>query len=91
MRAEGDIRMQFGDIAKANPAVAIGSYPFFDPQCGAKKNVVLRARNGQKLARRRPNARREHAGASAASTIKSRLSFALSRRKQGFESPRERQ
>jgi hypothetical protein len=23
--------MQLGDIAKANPKVAIGSYPFFDP------------------------------------------------------------
>ena len=29
---EGDIGMQLGEIAKANPAVAIGSYPFFDPQ-----------------------------------------------------------
>ena len=28
---EGDIGMQLGEIAKANPAVAIGSYPFFDP------------------------------------------------------------
>ena len=34
---------------------------------------------------------RGHAGANAASTIKWRLSLALSRRKQGFESPRERQ
>jgi hypothetical protein len=24
--------MQLGEIAKANPGVAIGSYPFFDPQ-----------------------------------------------------------
>ena len=29
---EGDIGMQLGGIANANPAVAIGSYPFFDPQ-----------------------------------------------------------
>src|SRR5262249_15335031 len=28
---EGDIGMQLGEIAKANPEVAIGSYPFFDP------------------------------------------------------------
>jgi chaperonin GroES len=26
--------MQLGEIAKANPGVAIGSYPFFDPQHG---------------------------------------------------------
>ena len=32
---KGDIGMQLGEIAKANPAVAIGSYPFFDPQHGA--------------------------------------------------------
>ena len=31
---EGDIGMQLGEIAKANRAVAIGSYPFFDPQHG---------------------------------------------------------
>jgi molybdopterin-biosynthesis enzyme MoeA-like protein len=29
---EGDIGMQLDEIAKANPGVAIGSYPFFDPQ-----------------------------------------------------------
>jgi molybdenum cofactor synthesis domain-containing protein len=47
---EGDIGMQLSEIAKANPAVAIGSYPFFDPQQGANTNVVLRARDAQKLA-----------------------------------------
>jgi hypothetical protein len=41
---EGDIGMQLGEIAKANPAVAIGSYPFFDPQHGPNTNVVLRPR-----------------------------------------------
>ena len=41
--------MQFGEIAKANPAIAIGSYPFFDPT-GPNTNVVLRARDTQKLA-----------------------------------------
>jgi len=41
---EGDI-VQLGEIAKANPAVAIGSYPFFDPQHGPNTNVVLRARD----------------------------------------------
>ena len=47
---EGDIGMQLGEIAKANPAVAIGSYPFFDPQHGPDTNVVLRTRDAQKLA-----------------------------------------
>ena len=40
--------MQLGEIAKANPEVALGSYPFFDPQHGANANVVLR--DAQKLA-----------------------------------------
>ena len=47
---EGDIGMQLGEIAKANPEVAIGSYPFFDPQHGANTNVVLGAHDAQKLA-----------------------------------------
>jgi len=29
--------------------VAIGSYPFFDPQHGPNTNVVLRARDPEKL------------------------------------------
>jgi hypothetical protein len=41
---------QLGEIARANPKVATGSYPFFDPQHGANTNVVLRARDPQKLA-----------------------------------------
>jgi molybdopterin-biosynthesis enzyme MoeA-like protein len=48
---EGDIGMQLGEIAKANPEVAIGSYPFFDQQHGPNTNVVLRARDAKKLAR----------------------------------------
>jgi molybdopterin-biosynthesis enzyme MoeA-like protein len=51
---EGDIGMQLGQIAKTNPEVAIGSYPFFDPQHGANTNVVLRARDASS---RRQNAR----------------------------------
>jgi molybdenum cofactor synthesis domain-containing protein len=47
---EGDIGTQLGEIAKANPQVAIGSYPFFDPQHGPNTNVVLRARDEEKLA-----------------------------------------
>ncbi|HEY7242695.1 MAG TPA: molybdopterin-binding protein [Xanthobacteraceae bacterium] len=47
---EGDIGTQLGEIAKANPQVTIGSYPFFDPQRGPNTNVVLRARDAEKLA-----------------------------------------
>jgi len=47
---EGDIGMQLGEIAKANPEVVIGSYPFFDLQHGPNTNVVLRARDAKKLA-----------------------------------------
>ena len=71
---EGDIGRQLSEIAKANPEVAIGSYPFFDPQHGANTNVVLRAGNAQTLVGR------GDAGASAAGTIKERLNLALSRR-----------
>src|SRR5262249_44471839 len=53
---EGDIGMQLGDIAKGNPAVAISSCPFFDPQHGANTNVVLRTPR-MHISSRRPNAR----------------------------------
>ena len=49
--AEADDLIQFGEIARANPEVAIGSYPFFDLQRGPNTNVVLRARDVQTLAR----------------------------------------
>ena len=49
---EGDIGMQLSEIAKANPAVAIGSYPFFDPQHGPNTNVVRRAHNAQRMLER---------------------------------------
>jgi molybdopterin-biosynthesis enzyme MoeA-like protein len=48
---ESDIGTQLGEIAKANPGVAIGSHPFFDPQHGPNTNVVLRASDAQKLQR----------------------------------------
>jgi molybdenum cofactor synthesis domain-containing protein len=48
---ESDLSTQLGDIAKANPGVAIGSHPFFDPQHGPNTNVVLRASDAQKLQR----------------------------------------
>jgi hypothetical protein len=61
---EGDIGMQLGEIAKANPEVAIGSYPFFDPhQCRPARPRCTEARA-------RETRGRGDAGASAASTIK---------------------
>jgi molybdopterin-biosynthesis enzyme MoeA-like protein len=83
---EGDIGMQLGEIAKANPEVAIGSYPFFDPQHGPNTNVALRARDAQKLAQ----AKREIEEMLERVRRAQSNSLALSRRKQGFESPRER-
>src|SRR5437899_2710178 len=47
---EGEIGTPLGEIAKANPEVSIGSYPFFDEQRGPNTNVVLRARDAGKLA-----------------------------------------
>jgi molybdenum cofactor synthesis domain-containing protein len=47
---EGDIGTPLGEIAKAHPDVAIGSYPFFDEQRGPNTNVVIRARDEAKLA-----------------------------------------
>ena len=43
MRGKATLRMQLGEVAKAKPAVAIGSYPFFDPRHGPNTNVVPRA------------------------------------------------
>jgi hypothetical protein len=48
---ESDIGNQLGEIAKANPGVAIGSHPFFDPQHGPNADVVLRANDAQKFRR----------------------------------------
>jgi molybdenum cofactor synthesis domain-containing protein len=47
---EGDIGSELGAIAKAAPEVTIGSYPFFDEQRGPNTNVVIRARDPDKLA-----------------------------------------
>jgi molybdopterin-biosynthesis enzyme MoeA-like protein len=47
---EGDIGTELGEVAKAHPEVAIGSYPFFDDTRGPNTNVVLRSRDPQKLA-----------------------------------------
>ena len=47
---EGDVGTELGEVAKANPDVTIGSYPFFDDKLGANTNIVVRARDAQKLA-----------------------------------------
>jgi molybdenum cofactor synthesis domain-containing protein len=36
-------------VAKAHPDVTIGSYPFFDDKAGPNTNIVVRARDGEKL------------------------------------------
>ena len=45
---EGDVGTELGEIAKANPDVTIGSYPFFDDN-GPNTNIVVRSRDTQKL------------------------------------------
>jgi molybdenum cofactor synthesis domain-containing protein len=47
---EGDIGTALGVIAKNNPDVVIGSYPFQDDNGAANTNVVVRSRDAQKLA-----------------------------------------
>jgi len=47
---EGDIGTELGEVAKAHPDVSIGSYPFFDDKFGPNTNVVIRARDADKLA-----------------------------------------
>src|SRR5580698_8519279 len=47
---EGDIGTELGEIAKQNPEVVIGSYPFMDEKIGGNTNVVVRSRDPQKLA-----------------------------------------
>jgi len=46
---EGDVGTELGVIAKAHPETIIGSYPFFDER-GPNTNIVVRAREPQKLA-----------------------------------------
>jgi molybdenum cofactor synthesis domain-containing protein len=46
---EGDIGTELGQIAKKNPDVVIGSYPFMDENGAANTNVVVRSRDPQKL------------------------------------------
>jgi molybdenum cofactor synthesis domain-containing protein len=46
---EGDIGTELGAVAKANPAVVIGSYPFIDEDRRANAHIVMRSRDPQKL------------------------------------------
>jgi molybdopterin-biosynthesis enzyme MoeA-like protein len=47
---EGDVGGPLGEIARAHPEVSIGSYPFFDETRGPNTNIVVRARDPNKLA-----------------------------------------
>jgi molybdenum cofactor synthesis domain-containing protein len=46
---EGDVGTELGAIAKAHPDTLIGSYPFFDEKLGPNTNIVVRARDPEKL------------------------------------------
>ena len=46
---EGDVGTELGVIAKAHPETLIGSYPFFDEKLGPNTNIVVRARDPEKL------------------------------------------
>jgi molybdenum cofactor synthesis domain-containing protein len=46
---EGDVGTELGAIAKAHPETLIGSYPFFDEKIGPNTNIVMRARDPEKL------------------------------------------
>ena len=47
---EGDIGSELGAVAKAHPDTMIGSYPFQDEKGGPNTNIVVRARDPEKLA-----------------------------------------
>jgi len=47
---EGDIGTELGEIARAHPAVMIGSYPFFDEKRGPNTNIIVRSRDAASLA-----------------------------------------
>jgi molybdenum cofactor synthesis domain-containing protein len=46
---EGDIGTELGEVAKAHPEVMIGSYPFVDDGRGPNTNIVVRARDPERL------------------------------------------
>ena len=84
MRARATLACSLARSRRPIRRLRIGGYPFFDPQNGPNMNVVLRARDPQKLAFAK------RAVEDMLERVR-RHKFALSRRKQGFESPRERQ
>jgi len=47
---EGDIGTPLAAVAKAHPETIMGSYPFVDDKLGPNTNIVVRARDAQKLA-----------------------------------------
>ncbi|WP_371346651.1 competence/damage-inducible protein A [Ancylobacter sp. IITR112] len=47
---EGDVGGPLGEIAKANPEVSIGSYPFMGEDGRPNTNLVVRGRDPEKLA-----------------------------------------
>ncbi len=47
---EGDIGTPLAAVAKAHPETIMGSYPFIDDKLGPNTNIVVRARDPQKLA-----------------------------------------
>jgi molybdenum cofactor synthesis domain-containing protein len=46
---EGDIGTELGEVAKSHPEVMIGSYPFVDEVRGPNTNIVVRARDPERL------------------------------------------
>ena len=58
-RREGDVGTALGAIAKANPDVIIGSYPFFDEKLGPNTNIVVRSRDAGKARRGQGRGRRD--------------------------------
>ncbi len=47
---EGDVGTELGAVARLHPDTIIGSYPFFDEKLGPNTNIVVRARDADKLA-----------------------------------------
>jgi molybdenum cofactor synthesis domain-containing protein len=47
---EGDVGSELGEVARAHPETSIGSYPFFDEKSGPNTNIIVRARDPERLA-----------------------------------------
>jgi len=47
---EGDVGTELGAVAKEHPDTIIGSYPFLDEKMAPNTNIVVRARDAEKLA-----------------------------------------